>query len=102
MNQITHWLDASNVYGSQDDMSDRLRSFSNGLMRVTEENGRERLPIDNNLPCEDSQGRYNYTWYGSDLSRLVQTCPDLSRIVQTCPDLSSFVRLVQTCPDMFR
>ena len=56
VNQITHWLDSSNVYGSQDDMSDQLRSGRNGLLRVERENGREQLPIDNNLPCEDSQG----------------------------------------------
>ena len=57
VNQITHWLDTSNVYGSQDDIAKQLRSFSNGLMNVMEENGQERLPIDKNLTCEDPQGR---------------------------------------------
>ena len=57
VNQITHWLDASNVYGSQDAIANHLRSFSNGLMNVFIVNGQEHLPIDKQIICEDPQGR---------------------------------------------
>lgn len=30
INQITHWLDSSNVYGSEKKKSDELRAFRNG------------------------------------------------------------------------
>lgn len=35
MNQITHWLDASNIYGSSEGATHSLRSFSKGQMRIT-------------------------------------------------------------------
>ena len=31
INQITHWLDSSNVYGSEKKQSDELRTFKNGM-----------------------------------------------------------------------
>ena len=34
LNQITHWLDASNVYGSTDQASKTLRAEKDGLLRV--------------------------------------------------------------------
>ena len=55
VNQITHWLDTSNVYGSQDAIANQLRSNSSGLMNVIEENGQEILPKENRR-CEDPQG----------------------------------------------
>ena len=35
MNQITHWLDASNVYGSSNFDSRKLRSFTGGRLKDT-------------------------------------------------------------------
>ena len=32
MNQITHWLDSSNVYGSGESNSQKLRSFDGGKL----------------------------------------------------------------------
>ena len=34
MNQITHWLDASNVYGSSHTFSKKLRTLKDGLLKV--------------------------------------------------------------------
>ena len=36
MNQITHWLDASNIYGSSDKVSLQLRQLRGGQLKVTE------------------------------------------------------------------
>ena len=46
MNQITHWLDASNVYGSDDHEADLLRSKreSGGKLKVTTDGGEDMLP----------------------------------------------------------
>ena len=46
MNQITHWLDNSNVYGSTDDVARNLRTLSGGLLKTEPcKNGRECLPF---------------------------------------------------------
>ena len=45
MNQITHWLDASNIYGSDDRVSDILRSKSGGKLKVSNQNGQDMLPL---------------------------------------------------------
>ena len=34
MNQITHWLDASNVYGSSYTFAKKLRTMKDGLLKV--------------------------------------------------------------------
>ena len=45
MNQITHWLDNSNVYGSGSNDSVEVRSYARGLLRVdVQSNGMEMLP----------------------------------------------------------
>lgn len=43
MNQITHWLDGSNVYGSRQEEATRLRTGQGGLLRLSQNN---LLPID--------------------------------------------------------
>ena len=43
MNQVTHWLDGSNIYGSKEDQSDRLRLRRGGLMKTSSNN---LLPVD--------------------------------------------------------
>ena len=35
MNQITHWLDGSNIYGSDADTARKLRSGFNGQLKIT-------------------------------------------------------------------
>ncbi|XP_069178968.1 chorion peroxidase [Procambarus clarkii] len=50
MNQITHYLDGSNIYGSSDEEEQELRAFRGGLLRVQERN---LLPPDNDaMECE--------------------------------------------------
>ena len=45
INQITHWLDSSNVYGSNEEEKRKLRTFRNGLLKSrTDSNGEEFLP----------------------------------------------------------
>ena len=36
MNGITAWVDASNVYGSDKETADKLRSFEGGKMKTSE------------------------------------------------------------------
>jgi len=43
INEVTHWWDASQIYGSDEETTNRLRSFTNGKLRITEEG---RLPLD--------------------------------------------------------
>ena len=44
MNQNTHWLDGSMIYGSSDATMNRVRSFAGGQLLVENVNGREMLP----------------------------------------------------------
>ena len=47
MNQLTHWIDASNIYGSTDEEAKLFRTFSNGLLIEANQNGvksTEQLP----------------------------------------------------------
>ena len=48
MNQISHWLDASNVYSSEEEIADNLRSKIGGRLRSTQVNGHgDNLPTCN-------------------------------------------------------
>ena len=49
MNQITHWLDASNIYGSEEKVTEELRSKKDGRLRSTSVRGH---PYDNLPRCE--------------------------------------------------
>jgi hypothetical protein len=55
MNQITHWLDASNVYGSDDHEADLLRSKSGGKLKVTTMGGEDMLPKCNRFSDLESE-----------------------------------------------
>ncbi|CAG7729964.1 unnamed protein product [Allacma fusca] len=47
LNQLTHWLDASQIYGNTADQGESLREFSGGLLRITRDpQGRHLLPLD--------------------------------------------------------
>ena len=39
MNQITHWLDASNIYGSDEHEASVLRSNFGGQLKITQQPG---------------------------------------------------------------
>jgi peroxidase len=49
MNQNTHWLDGSTIYGSDEDITDSLRSWESGqLLTSTDSSGRQLLPVTSN------------------------------------------------------
>ena len=52
LNQITHWLDSSNVYGSSPFRATTVRLFENGkLDAIFGEDGQEQLPVDPVATC---------------------------------------------------
>lgn len=56
MNQVSHYLDASTVYGSTVDDAQALRAFRGGLLRVEIKNNVHYLPAANSEPaslCND-------------------------------------------------
>lgn len=46
MNQLTHYIDASHIYGPDPEQAARLRQFVGGLMAVSLIEGRVYLPQD--------------------------------------------------------
>ena len=58
MNQITHWLDASNVYGSGISDARRLRTFRGGKLRTGRGvSGADMLPDSGTSDCKGSSKR---------------------------------------------
>ncbi|MGD1804161.1 peroxidase family protein [Dapis sp. BLCC M126] len=49
-NEITAWIDGSNVYGSDTERADWLRSFDNGKLKVTEHSTGDLLPTAGGVP----------------------------------------------------
>lgn len=45
MNKVTHFIDASSIYGSTPDQTGELRSFEDGKLKTFEDFGRDLLPI---------------------------------------------------------
>jgi peroxidase len=45
MNQLTHFLDHSNVYGSDNKEAAELRTFKNGALKVTPQKGHHELDL---------------------------------------------------------
>ncbi len=60
-NNITAWLDGSNIYGSEHERADFLRSFENGKLRVSNGNllpfNNSENPIENDDPIGGDPGR---------------------------------------------
>jgi tetratricopeptide (TPR) repeat protein len=59
INEVTHWWDGSQIYGSDQATQDRLRSFQLGKMRLNDEG---TLPVDD-TGVEDTGFRRNW-WVG--------------------------------------
>ena len=50
MNQITHWLDGSNIYGSEHEEAENLREKRDGLLKSTTKGRDEMLPTCDQKP----------------------------------------------------
>ena len=47
LNQVTHWLDNSNFYGSLPSVASSVRRFKDGLLdSIIGDDGQEQLPVD--------------------------------------------------------
>ncbi|CAG0923789.1 unnamed protein product [Notodromas monacha] len=57
MDQITHFIDASNVYASEDDEARELRTFRGGRLKVTQVGDKDLLPLNTDMmdECTDPQ-----------------------------------------------
>lgn len=53
INLVTHWLDLSNIYGSDDETAMKLRSMENGKLKTTKNphTGNEDLPRESAKDC---------------------------------------------------
>ena len=60
INEITHWLDSSNVYGSTNAVLDTLRDGVNGLLKTDLYNSEELLPQNSAAGCG------SHTEYGAN------------------------------------
>lgn len=71
MNQLTHWLDASQIYGNTQEQGEALREFSGGLLKVSRgSHGRQDLlPEDSNdedQDCSTGPGRGLHCFLAGD------------------------------------
>jgi hypothetical protein len=55
LNEATHWWDGSQIYGSNQDEQNKVRSFSKGRMTTVKVNGRELLPKSSDLNPADNK-----------------------------------------------
>jgi len=65
VNQITAWIDGSNIYGSEDKEAKNLRLLTDGRLRVTKVQGRDLLPLNPN-DCSDEK-KHRYCFAAGDL-----------------------------------
>lgn len=63
LNEVTHWWDASQIYGSDQNTQDRLRADADGKLRI-EQN--DLLPLNPDTRIEDSGFTRNW-WVGLDI-----------------------------------
>jgi len=58
LNQVTHWIDASHIYGSSIEEATKLRRLKNGLLRVQRNpDGSEMLPDNGEPECRGASQR---------------------------------------------
>lgn len=79
INQATHFLDGSHIYGTTKAKSDRLRSFSKGMLAVTEVNNSTVLQISKNPTADCQQRKFNAPCYISGDKR-VNTDPHITAL----------------------
>lgn len=60
LNDVTHWWDASQIYGSSQMEQNLVRSFSHGKMRTVLVNGNEILPKDDKLNPRNNRQNQGY------------------------------------------
>lgn len=100
-NDVTHWWDGSQLYGSDVDTSANLRSFKDGKMKVNEKDG--LLPLDPKTGI-DKTGFNNNWWVGLSLMHNIFTrehntiCDMLMKIYPQWSDqkLYDTARLINT------
>ncbi|CAG0891231.1 unnamed protein product [Cyprideis torosa] len=68
MNQITGFIDGSNVYGSDQEEMQSLRSFRGGRLKITRVNGHDLLPLQvkKKTECTDPE-RKLFCFHGGDV-----------------------------------
>jgi hypothetical protein len=59
-NDVTHWWDGSQIYGSSEAEQNRLRTFAKGKMITVRQNGRELLPRANDLNPANNRQNHGY------------------------------------------
>ncbi|XP_078356559.1 uncharacterized protein LOC144641413 [Oculina patagonica] len=69
-NDVTHWWDGSQLYGSDEQTSAKLRSFKDGKMTVSKKDG--LLPLDSKTGIEQT-GFNNNWWVGLSLMHNIFT-----------------------------
>lgn len=64
LNDVTHWWDASQIYGSNQNEQSALRTFSRGKMKTATVNGRQILPKRDDLNPQDNRQNQGYEMTG--------------------------------------
>lgn len=96
-NTITHFFDASSVYGSSKDQADALRSFRDGKMKVQTVNG-HTLPPPNTKNCPAStSGRCPFL-AGDNRVNTTRKCVPTTYILEWCKLDQMFYRV----PDCYK
>ncbi len=60
LNDVTHWWDGSQIYGSNQEEQNAVRSFAEGKMATVMENGRELLPKNSALNPANNRQNIGY------------------------------------------
>jgi len=69
INEVTHWWDGSQIYGSDQETQNRLRAFVDGTMRVNKD---RTLPLDSN-GLEETGFNRNW-WIGLSMLHTLFVC----------------------------
>lgn len=64
LNEVTHWWDASQIYGSNKAVQSELRSFSGGRMKMVNSNGQTLLPKNEKLEIGRNKQNQGYETTG--------------------------------------